>query len=273
MGFSIVHDSPQTIWVPVLPGSTVYTGSIVQVDSATPLDGVIPLDTAGGAGNTTNKDIPLGIVVGNNNVSGSITYSSTYKAEYITEVAAGSVYGSTTKYTGVEGPWAKGDPRAMVEIVVIDPTSVIRGSLFNGAVGTAPSETTVTGATASGLDWDTATNDVATVANFSTVYVRSGDSMGVYRQISSASQTTHTQETAVKGSIAVGDKVCMVNGLNTFGISKMDTDATGLYIDVSAALTSNYFHINVLRLDLSVPGNEYVEFQFIAENFCPTVAA
>ena len=274
MGFSVVHDSPQTVWVPVDSATTIYTGSIVGTDSATPLEGVIPMPVAAGASNFTNNDIPFGVVVGNNNVAGNVAYNSTYNAEYITQVAAGSVYGNTTKYTGVEGGYAKGDPQAMVEVALINPSTVLRGSIYNAAVGTAPTELTATGATGGdGIDFTTGANEATTVANFSTVYMRSGANRGIYRQLDSASTTTHTFDKAMKEDVAVGDKCVVMNGLNIFGISKCYIDSTGLYIDCNAELTSNYLLINVLRLDLSEAGNEYVEFQFLAENFCPTAVA
>ena len=110
MAFNVVHfDAEQLQWVPVEPAEVIYMGSIVGVDIATPLEGVQPLPVAAGASNTTNKDIPMGVVVGTNVVSGNIAYSSTYNTEYITQVAAGSVYGSTTNYQGVEGEYPIGD--------------------------------------------------------------------------------------------------------------------------------------------------------------------
>ena len=76
MGFSIVHGSPQLIWVPVEPAEVIYTGSIVAVDTATPLEGVQPMPVAAGVSNATNADIPFGVVVGNNNTSGNLQYLS-----------------------------------------------------------------------------------------------------------------------------------------------------------------------------------------------------
>lgn len=269
MGFSVVHGSPQKIWVPVAAGDTIYTGSIVAVDTASPQEGVFPLPVAAGASNTTNKDMPLGVVCGNNNVSGNVASNTTYNAEYITEVAAGSIYGSTTKYTGVEGPWAKGDPRAMVEVELIDACSVLQAPIYNAAVGTAPTVVTATVASGGdGLGCTTGAADVATVAQFSTIYMRSGANQGVYRRLDSASDTTHTFDVAMKSDIAVGDTGVVINGLNTFGVSRMQTDSEGLYIDCSAALTSDYFIIDVIRLDLSEADNEYVQFRFNADNFC-----
>jgi hypothetical protein len=273
MGFSIVHGSPQTVWVPVDSAETIYNGSVVAVDSGTPLEGVRPLPVAAGASNVTNKDIPFGVVVGNNNVTGNIQFSSTYNTEYITQVAAGSIYGSTKEFRGVEGVWAKGDPQAFVEVAIIDPLTVLRAPLWNGAVGTAMTEATVS--TASGGDGIGCTSgavNVATVANFSTIYCRSGANKGIYRQLDSASTTAHTWDKAMKADVAIGDKIVAPN-LNMFGLSRMQIDSEAQYIDIDAAVTTNYFYINVLRLDLSEAGAEFVEFQFNAENFCPTVAA
>ena len=264
MGFSVVHDSPQPIWVPVLAAQTVYNGSIVAVDTATPLEGVLPLPVAAGASNTTNKDIPFGVVVGNNNIAGVTGGDS-----YITAAAAGAAYGSTTQYQGVEGPWAKGDPIAMVKVQVISPSTVLRADLFDTTHGTAQAEVTVTtGSGTDGLDCVTGASTVATVANFSTIYMRSGANMGVYRTLTSASTTTHTWLQAMKSQVAIGDKALVVNGFRPYAKAICQTDSTGRFFDTNAALTSHYFIINVLRLDLSEAGKEYVEFQFNADNFC-----
>ena len=273
MGFSVVHGSPQLVWVPVEPADVIQTGSIIGVDVATPLEGVRPIPVAAGASNTTNKDIPFGVVVGNNNVAGNTQFSTTYNADYITQVAAGTPYGSTTEYRNVEGVWAKGDPQAMVQVAIIDPTTVIRGSLFNAAVGTAPTVGTVsTGCTGDGIGCTTSAVDVATIANFATMYMRTGANTGIYRTLTSNSATVHTWLKAMKETISVGDTLVAINGLRPYGISLMQIDSEALYIDINAALSSDNFHINVLRLDLSVAGSEFVEFQFIAENFCSTRA-
>ena len=126
------QNPPQKIWVPVEPAEVIYYGSIIGVDTATPLEGVQPLPVAAGASNTTNKDIPFGIVVGSNVIAQNETYSTTYNAPYATQVAAGAVYGATTDYRGVEGPYPKGDPQLMVEVELITPSTVLRGPIYNG---------------------------------------------------------------------------------------------------------------------------------------------
>jgi hypothetical protein len=267
----VVHPkSNQRIWLPVEPAETIYTGALVGVDIATPLEGVRPVPVAAGANNTTNKDIPIGICVGNNNTAANQVYSSTYKTDYITQVAAGAVYNSTVQYQGVEGPLSKGDPQAMVLVDLIDPSTIIRAPIFNAAVGTAPTVVTVsTYDGGDGIGCTTSACDVALVANFGTLYFRTGACAGIYRSLTTnASTTVHTWLKALPKSVAVGDKAVAINGLRPYGPSLAYIDAEGLYIDCSAALSSDYYIIHVVRLDLSVAGKEYVEFRFDADNFC-----
>lgn len=269
MGFRVVEGTPRLRWVPVEPAEVIYMGSIVGVDTATPLEGVQPIGAAAGASNTTNKDMPLGVVVGLNTTSANVAFSTTYNAEYGTQVAAGSVYGSTTNYTGVEGQWAKGDRQLYAQIAEITPETVLQGPLYNAAVGTAP--TLVTVSTASGGDGigcTTGATEVATVANFSTIYARTGANQGIYRTLTSASQTAHTWLKAMPGDMAVGDTCVVVNGLRPYGPCYMQLDTEAVYIDTSAALTADYYIIDVVELDLSEAGSEHVKFRFNADNFC-----
>ena len=273
MAFSIVHQaSQQTQWMPVEPGETCYIGQLVGIDVAGPLEGVRPLPVAAGANNTTNKDIPLGVVIGNNNTAGNLVTNATY-GEYITQVAAGSVYGSTTQYEGVEGPWVKGDPQAMVKVQLIDSTTVLKAPVCNGGLGTAPTVVTATtGCGGDGIGMTTGATDATTVANFATAYMRSGANMGIYRTLTSASTTAHEWLKAMPNTIAIDDTAVVINGLRPYGPALAYIDAEGTYVDCSAAVSTDYFIIHVRRLDLSEAGNEYVEFTFDGDNFCATRA-
>jgi hypothetical protein len=266
----VVHPkSNQRIWVPVEPAETIYVGALVGVDIATPLEGVRPLPAATGANNTTNKDIPFGICIGTNNTAANQVFSTTYKTDYITQVAAGAVYNSTTQYQGVEGPFSKGDPQAMVLVDLIDPSTIIRAPIYNAGVGTAPTVVTVsTYDGGDGIGCTTSATDATTIANFATLYFRTGACAGIYRTLTSNSTTTHTWLKAMPKSCAVGDRAVVINGLRPYGPSYAIVDAEGLYINCGAALSSDYFIIHVVRLDLSVAGQEYVEFRFDTDNFC-----
>jgi hypothetical protein len=272
MAFTVVHQSHhQTLWAPVEVSETVYVGSIIGMDTATPLSGVQPMPVAAGAANVTNLDVPLGVVVGTNNTGPNKVYSSSYGgAEYITAGNEASAHDSTTQFQGVEGPLR--EDYAMVEYIPITAETVIRGSIYNAAYGTAPTAVAVTtGSGTDGLDMTTAASDVATVANFATAYCRTGNNMGRYRILTTASSTTHEFTPALKADVAVGDTFVIINGLRPFGMSYAYIDAEGTYIDCSAALTANYLMIDVVRLDLSTAGEEYVEFRFSPVNFQHTV--
>lgn len=272
MSFRVVHPmNSQSIWVPIAHSDTIYTGAIVRWDKATPAWGVVPMGAASGAANVTNLDVPFGVCVGNNNTSGNQVFSTTYNAEYITATTEAAVHGNTTQYQNVEGNTPHGDKHAMVEVVPITAETVLRGPIFNAAYGTAPSTKVPSSAETDGLDFSTtAATTVASVANFSTVYCRSGDNQGVYRILDSASQTTHTNTAAFPYDIATTDTYVFVNGLRPWGMSYMQLDAEGMYIEASAALTADYYIIDVLRLDLSTAGDEYVEFRFAPINFITT---
>jgi len=268
MGFEVaqIHQL-QTAWYPVAEGLTVYNGALVEANVAADLFGLQVLTPASGVWDTSNRSVPFGIVLGNNNKTP--VYSATYQAEYITATAAGSSHGDTTEFVSVEGPWSKGDPIAMVKVALIDATTIIKGPIYNAAVGVAPTELEIQagGGNTSGLAGTTDAADAATVDQFSTIYFRSGNNMGVYRRTTAtASTTVHTWTRATPYDNVAGDK-CVVTNLNAFGTSRMQTDATGCWIEASAAVTTHYFQVHVIRLDLSVAGKEYCEFKFSPIHF------
>jgi hypothetical protein len=256
------------VWMPVLAGETIYNGSIVStVNITAPTEGVRCLPVAAGVSNTTGEIIPIGVCVGNNNVSGSEVYSSTYKTSYITAEAVTGAYNSTKQYQGVEGVWAKGDPIAMVLVALIDPCTILRGPLYNAAYGTPPTEATVTvGSGTDGLGCTSSAVEVATVANFATIYARTGKNAGIYRTLTSASTTTHTWLQAMPKDMEIGDKMLAV-GVRPYGCCYVQTHASAMFINTAATAATDYFIIDVIRLDLSVAGKEYIEFRFNTDNF------
>lgn len=270
MTISVVHGSPQTIWVPVEAAATVYVGGIVAVNSSAPTEGVTMLPDASGAFNITNTDVPFGVCIGTNRKNP--LYNSTYKTEYITAPAAADAHdGASIEYTGVEGPWAKGDPVPMVKIAVITPNTVLRAPIYNAAVGTAPTEVTSTNTSSDGLGITTGAIDF-TPENTSTatIYCRSGANAGAYRLLDDSSTTVHTWDKAMRNDIAVGDTFVVVP-VRTHGFSTVMFDSTtAAYIDCADANViagTDRWGITVLRLDLSTAGNEYCEFMFASGHF------
>ncbi len=104
---NIVHfNAEQLQWMPVLAATSIYTGALIGQDVAVPLEGVMAMTPATGFSNTTAKDYPYGIVVGNNNVSGNIL-STAGAGEYITEVAAGSMNGHIVSDGDYPATWTQ----------------------------------------------------------------------------------------------------------------------------------------------------------------------
>jgi hypothetical protein len=254
MGFEVVHGdtSNQTLWAPVINTDTLYHGQLLISAN----EGVSPLVAATGAGDTTGKQVPWGVVIGNNNKTP--VFDATYNADSIVYKAASSA--GSEDYVGVEGPWKKNDREAMVEYLPLTATTVLRAPLYTDTLGTAPTVATF----ASGLSTLGGTASAveeAGVATLSTLFIRSGVVAGSYRVTDDTSATVMTWDNELNAAPAVGDTAVRVN-LRPLGTCRMQIGTEALFVDTGATVTTNYFLIDVVRLDLSEAGREYVEFRF-----------
>lgn len=271
MGFEVVKNPLWTTWAPVDynggggAGYTVYQGSIVSCGAATAAgQGVLCMGAAAGASDTTGKVIPFGVVIGTND--SNPTFNSTYKGNSILSVAS-QANQLARSFQGVEGTFPKSDPMAMVQVAVIGKDTILKGPIFNAAYGTAPSVATVSTGSTDGLGFTASACDFTPVAYNATHFCRSGANKGLMRVGYDTSTTVHTVRVAYPHDIAVGDTFCSVN-LNFLGTCRAQFDATSTYVETSAALTSDYYLIDVLELHLEKPGEEYVVFKFNADQFC-----
>ena len=267
MGFEVVHDSPQTLWVPVEYTGTMYMGSIacLDVSAVATHSGAFMLPQAAGAFNTA-FDIPFGVTIGHN--SRTRLFNTTYKTEYITSATP---HDSTTEFVGVDGPYSKGTREAMVKVAVIDPSTVCKSNIVADAVGTAPTILTATADVAAGTSMAHNENHVASIDGWSTIYFRSGANRGTYKVLNGTASTTASAWTLpCYKDVITGDTAVVVN-LRPWGISQAQLLATGLTcFDVGTDMTGpNYFGIDVLRLDLAEQYKEYVEFRWNIINFYP----
>ncbi|OHB71482.1 MAG: hypothetical protein A2W23_03125 [Planctomycetes bacterium RBG_16_43_13] len=258
MGFKIIHGSQQKLWAPITYQDTIYVGQIVKCQTD---EGVIPFGAAAGVADTTALGIPLGVVVGTNNRNP--LFNTTYNTQYITDA---SPLASTTEFIGVEGPWNKGEQRAMVQIELITPETILRGQLFKTTFGVAMDVGTVTTGDTNGVSCTTGTL-VASTAQLATLFFRSGANRGAYRVLDNTSATAQTWDTPTYAAVAVGD-TCVKAPIRYLGPAYADFDAESMFIDAAATYATNYHVIDVIRLDLSVPGGEYVDFKFNADHFC-----
>ena len=268
MGFSIAQGTPHCIWAPVGVGLTCYVGQIVvSVD-----EGVAPMAAASGLGSQAHKmaavaliadggagtanNLPFGVVIGTNKRVPA--FNSTYKTESITYVAPSSA--TADDYAMVEGPWAKGDLMSMVKIALITSETVLRGQLYDNTFGTAlPTYTIASGASTGGMTTATIA-PTPFLASGSTFYFKDGAAAGAYRISKTAHATTHTWDQLLTKTCAAGDTIVHAN-LRTIGQSMAQFDSTSQFIDMNDAQDTNYWLIDVLRLNLEDEKSAFVEFR------------
>jgi len=272
MSFELVDKkSSQLLMVAVSESAEVFAGSLVQWDTDTA--GVEVLGVANGAYDASNDSVIAGLVTGTNNetkVFEDGTTVSGFAGEEITGVVSQANLVGRTQI-GNRGMYVKGEKMALVEIAVLDNTTRLRGRLYNAAYGTAPTVLTVTTASTDGgvaNTYITNASELASVANFSTIYCRSGANAGLYRVLSTTNTTTHLNDVGFPFTVAIDDTFVMCPQRQ--GYSRIQVDAVSLYIN-SAAITS-YYGVFVDKLDLRVAGEESVEFRFAANHFGPVTA-
>lgn len=258
MGFTIGNGPPvQKTWSPIINTDTLYVGQLVKVDN----EGVQPLAVASGAADTSQKQLPWGVVVGHNRKIP--IHDTSFQTDSITYVDPSSA--NAEDYISVEGVWARGDLQAMVEVALIDSTTILRGPLFTDSFGTAPTVGTLSGSPTTTTATTSAVEESG-IAKRSTMFVRTGVAAGHIRVTDDASPTAITWDLPLTVASVAGDKIVRVN-LTPQGPCQVNTDSQSLFIDTGATVSSNYFLIDVVRLDLRIAGSEYVEFRFHGDHF------
>lgn len=256
--FEIVEGTPRTIWTQIVDSDTLFVGQIVECNAN---EGAAPIGAASGASDTTGKVVPFGVVVGMNTyVEG---YNTTQQAQAITDATP---HDSTTEFVLHEGVWARGDRVAMVEIALITPETILKGPIYNAALGTATLLGTVTAGSASGVSCTVNTLEVSGVAGLGTVYFRSGANAGAYRVTDDSSATAITWDKPTTKDVEIGDTLVRVN-LRSVGPSRAQFDSEAMYIDNNAAVTTDYYSLDIIKLDLEEAGKEHCYFKFNVDHF------
>lgn len=266
MGFEVMDGSPRTYWADMDTTSTptLYHGQLVQSTG----DGVGPLAVAAGAGDTTNKQVIKGVVVGDNN--DVKTWSSTYNANYITSVITQAAQ-AAREVLGVEGKTPKGDKAAKVQIAEITAQTVLRAPIFGSATvhGTALTTLTETTGSTDGLTVTTNNTQFTPVADLASIHCLTGANAGIYRITDDADAGAATTDLAFPQDIAIGDTFVRAP-MRTTGTSYVQLNSTagiGLWFDGTASPATNYFIIDVLDLDLSNTAGATVTFRFAPCHF------
>ena len=268
-GFSLINQPMLVKWFPVdYNAVTLYEGQLVTWCFADSGQGLKAYNVAGAADTTADQG-PLGVVVGFNNRTP--VFDATYKANYGLSVSTQAAQ-LAREWAMAEGMWSKGDPALLAQVAILDPTSIIKGRIFDTTYGTAPDVVTNTTASTDGSTITTAAVDHTYPAYNAMWYCRSGANMGLYRASYSASTTSHTFYLTWPYDIAVGDTFVPV--AITLGTSKACFDSVGTYIeqwgnDHATSYTTNYLWLDVFELNLAEAGNEYAIFRINPYQFLP----
>lgn len=269
--FKIVNSlNEPDIWC-ATDGSTTYRiGQLVTVigggGSTAAFNGAIrALAVPVGAADTTNKQVVYGVITGFNNRLNP-TFDST--GEYATGVLTKAAQ-LARDWAFAEGMYIKGDPQVLVSVERIFPHSIIRGSIYNGTLGTAPTVVADTGGSDSTGYTSAGTTgacDFTPVANLASIYCRSGANAGMIRTTGDTSKTGPVATTGFPNSVALGDKFVRVPLCQ--GFSMIYIAGPGLYIDASELDSGNTFHAMVHSLRLDEAGKETADFSFSLDHFC-----
>jgi hypothetical protein len=259
-------------------GSTAQTFEIGQLvtsktGSATnSTQGLTTMIAAAGAVDTTGKIVPFGIVVGTNNFTKSFDGAATGLS-----YSSGLEYASSTNtqalqtardFRGVEGTYPKNDPALYVRIALIGPSTIIKAPIFASTWGTAPTVYTPSAVNGTaGLGFTTSSISPTPTAYMHTWMCRTGANAGIMRTAYDASATAHTFYIYFPYKVAVTDTYVMAP-LKQIGTSFAQFDSHAMFVDSAGDYSSNYYVIDVVRLDLRVAGQEAVYFKFNADHFC-----
>jgi hypothetical protein len=267
MGFNVVDGPSRTQWFPSDGTSTYYVNQLVAFSAAsaaaTP-GSVVPLAVPAGVADLTNKQVIAGVVLGFN--TRTPVYSSTSKSTYATAVVAQADQ-LARDWAMNGGNYAIGDPQLLVQVALINDWTLIRGPVYNNAIGTAPTLLTSTATDTTGFTTAGTTNaaEHTPVANLSMIYCRTGANAGLYRSTNDTSTTAPDTTVGFPQDVAIGDTFIRVPFKH--GLSKIYISGPGLYVNSSYTPATHHFTAIVEAFDLSTSGRETATFRFTPDMF------
>lgn len=273
MSFNVVEGEGRTFWACTDGSSTYYLGQLVSYvgDGAGMCNGaVVPYSSSHGAADTTDKNIPAGVIVGFN----ARTPAYATLGSRSVESAAGIVTSALqvtrigTGITGGGGMYGQ-DPQLLVQIAEITPNTILKAPFYKSAYGTSVTELTHTSvADTTGMATAAATLDACDftpVTLLAAIYCREGKNRGLYRTTVDTSTTVPDLTTAFPYNSTIGDKYVRVPAKQ--GISYVLIAGPGMFIDSALGLATNYTTVFCYELNLQTAGQEYMVFRFATMNF------
>jgi len=268
MSFNVVQGAVDEFWCATDGTSKYYVGQLVSFGAAskaaTP-GTVVPLAVPAGAADTTNFQIPAGVVTGINtrNPARDATTGLVAETAVVTQAAQ-----LARDWALNGGMYAVGDPQMLVKVALINSCSLIEGPIYDGAYKTVCTTTTDTGGADTTGYTSAGTQGAVTftpVASICTIYCRSGANAGLYRTTSDTSTTAAVVTTGFPYDVVLGDVFVRVPLKQ--GLSEIYIGGPGLYID-QGLTASNNFQVIVKDMDLAVSGSEKARFWFTGDHFC-----
>lgn len=266
MAFKILENTQEVPrWYNTDGSSTYYIGQIVTIVAASKaaVTGACkPLAVPAGAADTTNFQIPYGVVVGINNRVPVSDSTGVYGTGVTTQAAQ-----LARDWVGAEGMYTKSDPQLLVQVERIYPHTVLQGNIYNNTLGTAITVVTDSAGSATGYTsaGTTSACDFTPLANLGTIYCRKGANKGLYRTTTDTSTTAPAVTVAFPYDVAVGDTFVRVPLKQ--GYSSIFIDGPGLFIDGSDNGGTNGFSVVVHDIHLEKAGYETCDFSFLNMHF------
>jgi hypothetical protein len=163
--------------------------------------------------------------------------------------------------------YAIGDPQLLIQVALINDWTLIRGPVYNNAIGTAPTVLTSTATDTTGFTTagTTGAAEHTPVANLSMIYCRTGANAGLWRDTNDTSTTAPDATVAFPKDVAIGDT--FIRCPFKHGLSQIYISGPGLYVNNSLGPATNYFATVVEAFDLSTAGRETVTFRFTTDHF------
>lgn len=271
-GFSIAEGTARTMWCACDSASTYYIGQLVAWNAsagAACVGAVVPLPAASGIVDATGEVVIAGIVVGLDLLNP--TFNTTYMVDSAVNACTTQAHLATRKAAGVynqgRGMYNPNDYQPLVEVALIDATTVIKGPICQTA-GTAPTVCTSTAADTTGGTTALTVNacEFTPVANFCSIYCRTGTNAGQWRTTNDTTNTAPDVTTAFINDVAVGDTFVRISLKQ--GYSMLQTGGTGMFIDNTlSGGTTNSWGAFVYYIDAREAGKEYATFRFDGAHF------
>jgi len=261
--FRVISGSRGVGWRPIDSGVTLYNGQLCKEITT----GFGPLAVASGAGDGSGLQVIQGIVIANNDKVSQI--NATY-GTYISGVTSQASQ-NARDYRGNDGNFPVGDQKPLVQVEFIGPETLIAAPVFASGtvINTALATLTVTTGSTTGLGFTSNAADFTPVANICTSYCRSGANMGVSEISSDTSTTVETNTIGFPNDIAISDTFVRVPYKigQSYAQINSTSGALGLWLDGTASPATDYYIINVERMDLQISGEETIYFRFAPCHF------